>query len=50
MVSVKNFHRSAGPPPAARRHAGHITHRHKGAGQSLINDFAVSLTCDPVAN
>jgi hypothetical protein len=34
-VSVKNFHRSARIPPAARRHAGHIVRRYKGAGHSL---------------
>jgi len=35
MVSVKNFHRSVRAPPAARRHAGHIVRRDKGAGHSL---------------
>ena len=35
MVSVKNFHRSARAPPAARRHAEHIVRCYKGAGHSF---------------
>lgn len=32
MVSVENFHRSAGAPPASRGHAGHIRTNHDTAG------------------
>ena len=35
MVSVRNFHRSARAPPAARGHAGHIIRRYDIAGHSL---------------
>ena len=33
----RNFHRSARAPPAARRHAGHITHHYDTAGHSLTS-------------
>jgi hypothetical protein len=36
MASVKNFHRSARVPPAARRRAGYIIRCYDSAGHSLI--------------
>jgi len=47
MASVKNFHRSARAPPAARRHAGHINRHYKAQATASINDFAVSLASHP---